>query len=128
MRQQTGFFEREPRHRREIFEGPLEALSAEKFARFGERNLGLIAEAEKQFMASGTPCGFGSGDHVFGRHIAPTRLAGIATERAIAATVAAERRERNERLAGVTDRASLDAIPQRGCCFEERGGLRVLDQ
>src|SRR6266851_4194440 len=63
MGEQPGLFQDQFRYGRKVVERARKALFAKKFASFGENALGLIAEAEERFLASGAAalsreCGF----------------------------------------------------------------------
>jgi hypothetical protein len=73
-------------------------LFVKKFASFGENALGLIAEAEERFLASGAAALFGECEHLVRCHEVRAGLAGIFSEGAVAAVVAAKGSQRDEDL------------------------------
>ncbi len=95
---------------------------------FGEDPLGLIAQAEQCFLASGTAARFGDSQHLVRRHVGLHTGLGIGAEGAIATIIAAKVRERNENFSGVANRRAFEAIPNGGGGLKQRKQGRVAHQ
>src|SRR6267143_7038729 len=109
MGEQPGLFQDQFRYGRKVVERARKALFAKKFASFGENALGLIAEAEERFLASGAAALFSECEHVVRRHEVRAGLAGIFSEGAVAAVVSAQSSQRDEDFLRKGDDRSLPA-------------------
>src|SRR5260370_6910347 len=98
MGEKSGLFQDQFRYGRKVVERAPKALFAKKFSSFGENALGLIAEAEERFLASGAAALFSECEHLVRRHEMRTGLAGIFSKGAVAAVVAANGSQRDEDL------------------------------
>src|SRR5262245_32055823 len=75
-----------------------------------EERLRLVAQREQRFLRAEPAAGLRERHDLVGLHRVGARLAGIAAEGAVAAVVAAERRERHEDLRRERDGTSASAI------------------
>ena len=75
MRKQAGLLEHQLAHGREVFERAIEAQRFQKLSCFREHSLGLIAQAEQSFFASGTAARFGHRQHFIRRSCKAARRA-----------------------------------------------------
>src|SRR5712691_6721190 len=88
----------------ELADGPQVAerravtVTAQELALDGEARLRLVTQREEGFLRSEPPARLNERHHFVGRHRVRARLARIATERAVAAIIAAEGGERHEDL------------------------------
>src|SRR5205807_5191791 len=104
----------------EIFERPIEAKALQKLPRFGEQSLGLVAQAEQSFFASGKAACFGYCQYFVRCHVRLHTRLGICPERAIAAIIPTKVGEWNKDLPGVADRPAFEAVPYGRSHLEHR--------
>src|ERR1700691_968899 len=107
MRQQSRAIENQLAHRGEIVERACKTLFLQKVARFGKNSLGLIAEREQSFFATGAAALLRYGKNFVRCHEMRAGLAWVFAERAVTAVVATERGERDEDFFREGDRAAL---------------------
>ena len=103
VRQQSRLLEHEPGAALEVLERRLAAERSELLARDLVAQLGLVAEREERFVAAGRRAGARDREHLVLGHECPLAAARWARERAVAANVTAQRRERDEDLRRVGD-------------------------
>ena len=103
--EQPGLVEDRPRRACQIVEGRLDAERSELLARDPVAQLGLVAEREERLVATGRGAGPRDREHLLERHERPLAAPRRPCERAVAADVAAERRQRDEHLRRVGDEA-----------------------
>ena len=99
----TGLSEDEVRAAREVLERRLAAESAELPARDLVAELGLVAEREQRLAAAGGRAGARDLEHLLLGQVGPLSAPRRPGEGAVAADVAAERRQRQEHLRRVGD-------------------------
>ena len=88
------------------------AHAAQELAMLGEERLRLVAQREQRFLGAEPLARLDEGEHLVGRHRVGARLAGILPERAVAAVVAAERRQGHEDLGREGDAAAAAPVAQ----------------
>ena len=98
VRQESRLLEHEPRAALEILEGRRAAERAQLLARHLVAQLGLVAEREERFAAARGGTGARDREHLLLGHERALAAPGRPRERAVAADVAAERRQRDEDL------------------------------
>ena len=103
VRQKPCLLEHEPGAASQVLERRLAAERAELVARDLVAELGLVAEREERFAAAGRRPGAGDSEHLVLGHVRALASPRRAGERAVAADVAAERRQRDEDLGRVGD-------------------------
>ena len=103
VREQPGLVEDEPRAALEVLERRLAAERAQLLARDLVAQLGLVAEREERLAAAGRRARARDREHLVLGHERALAAARRARERAVAADVAAERRQRDEDLRRVRD-------------------------
>ena len=103
VRQEARLLEHEPRAALEILERRRAAERAQLLARHLVAQLGLVAEREERFAAARGGAGARDREHLLLGHERALAAPGRPRERAVAADVAAERRQRDEDLRRVRD-------------------------
>src|SRR5271157_964193 len=107
MRKQASLVENELRHCRKVFESALETLFSQERSGLWEYCLRLITQAEQGLFASRSTPGFGHRENFLRRH---KRLAigrRVRSERAIAAIIATQIRQRDENFFRVANRRAF---------------------
>src|SRR4029077_5826211 len=97
-------------------------------SRLWEHALGLVAQAEQSFLASGEAARFGYRQYFIRAHIRLHAGLRIGADRAIAAIVAAKVRGWNEDLPGVADRTAFEAIPNGGGRLQQSSQRSIVHQ
>src|SRR5581483_3859542 len=110
VRQEAGLVHDEPRAAREVLERRLATERRELLARDAVAKLRLVPQREQRLAAAGRGAGAGDCEHLFLRHVRPLASLRRARERAVAADVAAELRQRNEDLRRVGDETPVAAL------------------
>ena len=103
VRQQAGLLEHEPRDAAEVLDRRLAAERRELVARDLVAQLRLVAEREERLRAAGRRAGARDREHLVLGQVRALAAARRPGERAVAADVAAERRQRDEDLGRVGD-------------------------
>ena len=114
VRQQTGLLEHGMRAVREVLDRRAEAQGGELVAGNPVAMLGLVAEREERLGAAGGGAGARDLEHLLHRQVGPLAPARRPRERAVAADVAAQRRQRNEDLRRVGDERATPEPPRLG--------------
>ena len=99
--QQPGLLQDQAAHLGQVVDGRVVAVRGEPLACRGVALLGALAEGEQRLVAAGPGAGTGDGEHVVGVEVGLVQAGGRLRERAVAAAVAAQHRERDEDLGGV---------------------------
>ena len=86
------------------------AVPSEELAMRREQRLRLVAQREEGLFGAEPAARLGERHDLVGRHRVGARLARVAAERAVAAVVAAEGRQRHEDLGGEGDGAATSAV------------------
>ncbi len=122
VRQQAGLVEDEAGHPRQVLERRVAAERAQLVAGDLVAHLRLVAEREQRLRAAPFGTGLGDSEHRVGGHVRALAAARWPGEGAVAADVAAQRRQRDEDLGGVGDErprpqpARLhEELVERGC-------------
>src|SRR5437016_2263626 len=97
----------------------------QSFSHLGENQFRFIAERKKCLSAAKLFARARHIQHFIPRHRMRSRLARVATERAISAIVATQVCERNKNFAGVSNYAGLEAIAGLTRCSEQFGQFVV---
>src|SRR2546430_533333 len=108
MRQQAGFTQHKFAHRFEIVQSRAKTQTPQSLSHLGENQFRFIAERKKCLSAAKL---FARARHIqnfLRRHRMRSRLARVATERAISAIVATQVCERNKNFARVSNYAGLE--------------------
>ncbi len=111
VRKQPGLLQDEASAALEVLESRLAAERAELLARGLVAELGLVAEREERLAAAGGSASARDLQHLFLGHERPLAAPRRACERAVAADVAAERRQRDEDLRRVGDERPATQSP-----------------
>ncbi len=127
VRQQPGLLEDEPRAPREVLQGRLAAEHAQLLARDLVAQLGLVAEREERLPAARSRTGAGNAEHLLLGHERPLTAPRWAGKRAVAAHVAAQRRQRDEDLRRVRDEAPRPQLARLGQELLQRSGDEIRD-
>src|SRR5581483_11631349 len=98
----------------EITECRAMAESCKLIAHLRKDGFGPVAETEERLFTTELRAGLCDRNHFVGRHGVRAGLIRVFAERAVAAIIAAEVRERNEDFLGVSDAAAFDAVAQVG--------------
>ena len=114
VRQQARLLEHEPGDAGEVLERRLAAESAQLLSRDLVAELRLVAEREQRLGAPGRGAGARDPEHLLLGQVRALAAARRPRERAVAADVAAERRQRDEDLRRVRDEAVAAAARARG--------------
>ena len=125
VRQQSGLLEHEPRAALEVLERRLAAERAQLLARDLVAQLRLVAEREERLAAAGRGAGARDREHLLLGHERPLAAPRRPRERAVAADVAAERRQRDEDLRRVRDERAGAQAARLGEQLLERRGEQV---
>ena len=125
VRQEPGLLEDEPRAAREVLERRLAAELAELVARDLVSELRLVPEREERLAAAGGGAGARDVQHLFFGHVRALAPPRRPREGAVAADVAAERRQRDEDLGRVGDEAPRAQPPGLREKLVERRGEEV---
>ena len=125
VREETRLLEHEPRAALEVLERRSAAERAQLFARDLVAQLGLVAEREERLAAAGGCACARDREHFFLRHERALAAPRRPREGAVAADVAAERRQRDEDLRRVGDERSGAQSPRLHEQLLERRGEKV---
>ena len=120
VRQEPRLLEHEPRAALEVLERRRAAERAQLLARDLVAQLGLVAEREERFAAAGRGAGARDREHLVLGHERALAAPGRPRERAVAADVAAQRRQRDEDLRRVRDERAAPQPPRLGEKLLER--------
>ena len=127
MRQEPGLLEDEPRAPLEVLDRRLAAERAQLLARDLVAQLGLVAEREERLAATGRRTCASDREHLVLGHERPFAAARRSRKRAVAADVAAQRRQRDEDLRRVGDERPRPQPPRLGEELVERRGEEIGD-
>ena len=111
--QQSGRLVHPLRDLGEIRDGRLVTERGQRLARDAVAALRLVAEREQRLVAAGPGAGLGDGNGLVDRQIWRAQVARRLGERAVAADVTAEPRQRDEHLGRVADQDGMAEIPPR---------------
>ena len=111
--QQSGRLVHPLRDLGEIRDGRVVTERRQRLARDPVAALRLVAEREQRFVAAGPGAGLGDGDGLVDGEIRRAEVTRRLGERAVAADVAAEPRQRNEHLGRVADQDGMAEVPPR---------------
>ena len=125
VRQKARLLEDEPRAAREVLERRLAAERAELLARDLVAELGLVPEREERLAAAGGGARASDREHLVLGHERALAAPRRPRERAVAADVAAQRRQRDEDLRRVRDERAAPQSPRLGEEVVERRGEEV---
>ena len=114
VRQQPGLVEHAAGAVREVLDRRREAELRELLARDAVAQLRLVAEREQRLRAAGGCSGAGDLEHLVDRQERALTAARRSRERAVAADIAAQRRQRDEDLGRVRDEAPAAQRPRLG--------------
>ena len=126
VRQEPGLLEHEPRAALQVLERRLAAERAQLLARDLVAQLGLVAEREERLATAGGRAGARDREHLLLRHERALAAARRPRERAVAADVAAERRQRDEDLRRVGDERAGSQPARLGEQLLERGRQQLV--
>ena len=119
MWQQAGALQHQLAHRCKVIEGACVTLAFQKFSRLRENPLGLVPQTNQRFLAPGAAPLFREREHFVRGHEMRAGLPGIFPEGAVAAIVAAERRQRNENFLREADGVPFSLLAHRAGRFEQ---------
>ena len=120
--EQAGLLEDERAHRRQVADRGVVAVLAQPVAGHVVAQLGALPEREQRLVAAGPGTGLGDLEHLRRTEVRRGDASRRLGERAVAAAVPAEHRERDEHLGGVGDPATAPLLAGSGEEVGQRGG------
>ncbi len=125
MRQQAGVLQQHVAHCGEIGQRRFMAEMLQLLARSAVSKLGLIAEREQCFVASGPFAGTRDSENLLGRQKGGLPTPRRFCKRTVVAHIAAQMRQRDENLSGVGNHIAMTAVAKFSGMLEQRIATRV---